>query len=239
MGRLRIKGEKKFVTVVQPMPASRTRQWFVAAMFMVGVLATLGIMTLATMWAAKHFLARVTMDRMRTLAQMAGAGGPATLVEFKDIDEELRYLRSLVTEWRGQPQIRNLAVQIVQDSGAEMRDKKAQALAIASWVQGEIYYIHELPERFQTPAETLRIKAGDCDDSTTLVCSLLESVGIPSQLVCMQINGAWSHIFPAALLTDRATLLPLDTTMRSSVLEVVNPIEWAKARGKTVAIKVL
>ncbi len=176
---------------------------------------------------------------MRTLGSMPGVGGPATLVDFKDIDEELRYLRKLVSEWRATPLIRNLAVKIIQDSGVEPRDKKQQALAIASWVQQHIYYIHELPERFQTPGETLRLKAGDCDDSTTLVCSLIESVGIPSKLVCMKINGAWKHIFPAAVMMPQQTILPLDTTMKSDVLQAPNPVQWAHEQGKHVALKMV
>jgi hypothetical protein len=168
---------------------------------------------------------------------MTGVGGPATLVEFKDIDEELRYLRKLVSEWRGHPLIRNLALKIVLDSEVPPRDKKGQAIAIAKWVQDHIYYIHELPERFQTPQETLRLKAGDCDDSTSLTCSLLESVGIPSMLVCMKISGKWAHIFPAAVMPTG--LLPLDTTMRVDVSTAPNPVEWAHERGKTVSLKMV
>lgn len=42
------------------------------------------------------------------------------------------------------------------------------------------------------PAETLSLRGGDCDDMTTLLCSLLESAGIPSALITTP-----GHIFAA------------------------------------------
>lgn len=44
----------------------------------------------------------------------------------------------------------------------------------------------------QIPAETLKKKAGDCDDLTVLYCSMLESVGIPSAIATIP-----GHVFAA------------------------------------------
>lgn len=170
---------------------------------------------------------------MRTLAEYPGPHGPTYKVEFKDLDEEIRFLRRMIADYRGRPNIRALAMEIVQGAGVPMRDKKAQALAITNWVRREVYYVHELPERFATPDETLRAKSGDCDDFTTLICSLCESIGIPCMMVVMSVNGRWSHIFPAARMPDG--LLPLDGTNRFGV--DVNPIDHAKQRGKQVKVK--
>lgn len=173
---------------------------------------------------------------MRTLGSWDSANGPAWMVDFRDIDEQLTYLRKVVDEWRGSPLIRNLAVQIIKEQGIAPKDKKAQAIAIGLHVQAAIYYVHELPERFQTPAETLRLAAGDCDDTTALVCALLESIGIPSALVCMKFDEQWQHIFPAAWM-EWGALLPLDTTLNASVAELQNPCAIAQARGKAVSLK--
>lgn len=172
---------------------------------------------------------------MRQLGSWDGEH-PAWHVEFEDIDEELRFLRNMIGEWRGAPQIRNLALEIIRAYGCRSRDKKCQAVAIGTWVQDNIYYVHELPERFQTPGETLRIRSGDCDDHTTLCCSLLESVGVNSRMVCMQINGLWSHIFAAAVMKGGA-LLPLDSTMRYPVQNSISPVAHALERGKKVLLK--
>jgi hypothetical protein len=172
---------------------------------------------------------------MRTLGAWPSDHGPAAVVDFKDIDEELRFLRNVVTNYRQAPQIRDLAVGIIRNGGAEPRDKKGQALSLAQWVKAHIFYIHELPERFQLPTETLRLKAGDCDDHTTLLASMLESVGIPSVLVCMEVNGNWAHIFPAAVMKS-GKLLHLDTTAKSGDLGQ-NPVRFAQDRGKRVRLK--
>jgi hypothetical protein len=170
---------------------------------------------------------------MRQLAEFGSDHGPTYLAEFKDLDDELRFLRRTITSYRMRPQIRDLATSIISNSGVLQRDKKGQALAIAEWTAANIYYIHELPERFQLPDETLRSKHGDCDDYTTLIGSLIEAIGIPSIMVAMRIGMKWSHIFPAARLPTG--LLPLDATNRFGLN--VNPIAQSIAAGKAVSLK--
>lgn len=181
-------------------------------------------------------------------------GQPTFSVQFRDLDEELRYLRRMISgpqvtvtdrlgvprvigDYRSHPQIRELALDIIRGAGVREREKKAQAIAIGQWIQDHIYYVHELPERFQTPIETLRLMAGDCDDQAQLCGSLLETIGIPSQLVCMWVDGVWKHIFCAAVMQNGA-LLPLDSTMKDYPVDsVTNPVMWAQQRGKSVKIK--
>lgn len=190
---------------------------------------------------------------MKTLGSWDSENGPTFNVEFRDLDEQLRFLRKMISgpqvtlrdslgiphtigDFRTHPKIRELALKVIKREAAP-RDKKQQALAIGQWVQDNIYYVHEMPERFQTPIETLRLAAGDCDDSVQLVGSMLESVGIPSQLVCMRINGVWKHIFCCAIMQSGA-LLPLDTTLKDyPVNSATNPTALTELRGNTVAIK--
>lgn len=186
---------------------------------------------------------------MKALGSWSTPNGPTWNAQFQDLDEELRFLRKMVSgppvmvggvligDFRSNPVIRQKALDIIRARPVQPRDKKAQAIAIGQWVQDNIYYVHEMPERFQTPLETLRLMAGDCDDSTVLIASMLETIGIQSQLVCMSLNGVWKHIFPAALLPN-GNLLPLDSTMKDfPVNSVTNPCAWAQARGKSVKIK--
>lgn len=188
---------------------------------------------------------------MDILGGWQSENGPTFEVSFKDLDEELRFLRAGVAKWRGNPQIRDTAMAAIRADNAEMRDKKSQAIAIGQWVQDNIYYVHELPERFATPAETLRTKAGDCDDGAWLIGAMLESVGIPSQLVCMKLcsnmvmfgqsfqSCAWKHIFPAAVMQEKGTLLPLDWTLKHyKVRELKNPISVAQEKGQSVTLKI-
>ena len=173
---------------------------------------------------------------MRTLETMSTPDGPHWLVKFKNLDEELHYLRSLIERFRADPQIRQLALHAIRHYKAPMRDKAAQARACAQWARDNIMYVHELPERFQWPDETLRTRAGDCDDFTTLIGSMIESVGIPSAMVVMQINGQWSHIFPAARMQPYGALLPLDATNKFPIS--VNPVKYSLDKGKKVRLKI-
>lgn len=178
---------------------------------------------------------------MRSVGSFNTQHGPSLVdISFSGLDAELRTLRTMVTKYRATPNIRDLAMYIITEAGAESRDEKAQATAIGNWVQANIYYVHELPERFQTPTETLRSKAGDCDDFTVLVCSLLESLGIPSALICMSINGKWAHIFSGAWINKGGvrTLMPVDATMKDPIDTIPNPVDWAKSRGKAVTLKI-
>lgn len=134
---------------------------------------------------------------MRTLGAWDGEGGPAWLVDFKDIDEQLRYLRRVVDQYRGVPQVRNLAVTVIAAAGAPQRDKQAQAVAVATWVQDHVYYVHELPERFQTPTETLRLGAGDCLPVDTLVLRSdfkLVPLGSLAPGDAIAADGCWTKV---------------------------------------------
>ena len=164
-----------------------------------------------------------------------GPTGSTQLASFKNLDEQLRFLRRVVTKYRMTPVIRDLAVQILQEGNIASRDKRNQSLAIGAWVQEHVYYVHELPERFQYPDVTLRTRAGDCDDFSTLIAALLESIGIPSMLVAMKFDGQYRHIFAAARLDDG--LLPLDATNRYSGVYGTNPIASTTGIGKQVRIK--
>jgi len=63
-----------------------------------------------------------------------------------------------------------------------LNDKMFKIIAIASWVSENIRYISD-PYKLEyvaSPIETLRIKAGDCDDFAVLLASMYRAVGIRS-----------------------------------------------------------
>lgn len=73
--------------------------------------------------------------------------------------------------------IRELALSLVADL-----PRKAWNLEIArlfSFVQHNIRYVKDIRgvETVQTPLRTLQYQAGDCDDMSTLLAALLESIG--------------------------------------------------------------
>lgn len=160
-------------------------------------------------------------------------------VSFGSQEEQIRYLRQVVDQYRGNYAIRARARDIAfRQRGCLPKDKRAQALAIASWVQDNITYVEERPETFQTPTSTVAQGYGDCDDFVQLIGAMLESIGIESQLVALQWpeggDSYYRHIFPRAVFSEggRLVLLPLDATLGRSVYDQVDPIQIAQQTGK-------
>ena len=159
-------------------------------------------------------------------------------VRFGSQQEQIVWLRGMVDQYRGVYAIRSRARDIVfRQRGCPPRDQVCQALAIAQWVQDNITYVQELPETFQTPTTTVAQGYGDCDDFTTLIGALLESIGIESQLVGMQwgrgVQRYFRHIFPRAIIPrgGKLAVIPLDATSSSPVDGTYDPIAFAQARG--------
>jgi transglutaminase-like putative cysteine protease len=158
---------------------------------------------------------------------------------FRSQPDQIRFLREMVDEYRGHHAIRARARDIAfRQYLCPPKDQLAQALAIGSWVQRNITYVNELPEIFQTPTTTVSTGYGDCDDFTTLICSMLESIGIESELVGMEWGGTFKHIFPRAVLpyANPPQRLALDATLPSPVSMRTDPIAVARARGNNVRV---
>jgi hypothetical protein len=154
---------------------------------------------------------------------------------FKDFNESSAFLRKLADSYGRDRAIRELTVDIIT-AECDSRDKVCQALACARWVQENVYYVHEGFETFQTPTTTARELAGDCDDMSTLICAMLNSIGIRNTMCIIAIGGRWAHIFPVALIPTKGEMhrLTLDATLQDSVDDMVNPIAKVKASGRVV-----
>lgn len=64
------------------------------------------------------------------------------------------------------------------------RDELSEVRALFQLVQGIRYVrdVHEV-ETLASPAKTLLMRVGDCDDKATLLAALLESIGYPTRFV--------------------------------------------------------
>ena len=168
-----------------------------------------------------------------------GKDDTVAAVKFSDYKDVAAFLRKMISQYRGNPTIREQALNIIKGN-AEQKDKTAQALAIGEWAQSNLYYVHELPERFNTPLKTLESMAGDCDDFTTIIGALLESVGIRSQFVIMNIDGQWRHIFPRAVIEpsngNSGRVVPLDATLDYPVRELTDPVQYMTDLGHKVRV---
>src|SRR4029453_4868845 len=91
------------------------------------------------------------------------------------------------------------------------------------WVRNNVRYARDIfrVELLHTPRRMLELKAGDCDDMTILLGSMLLSTGHPGRLVLVGFPPPrphlYSHIYPEVLVRGR--WLALDATMP-------RPIGW-------------
>jgi transglutaminase-like putative cysteine protease len=160
--------------------------------------------------------------------------------------EQVGYLRDVINEYRCSYPIRARARDIAfRQRGCAPKDKRAQALALAAWVQDTITYVEERPETFQTPTSTVAQRYGDCDDHVQLLGALLESIGIETELVALQWPEAgdgeyFRHIYLRACFAERGrrVCLPLDTTISRSVYELTDPIEMSQRMGRRLTVLV-
>lgn len=168
---------------------------------------------------------------------VAGDQVSSRMVRFGSQADQILFLRETVRQSRGLAAIRARARDIVfRLYNCPQRNEVAYAIAIGKWVQANIQYVRELPEVFQMPAATIALGYGDCDDLVTVVCSLLEAVGIESELVGMEWDApgagrAFQHIFPRAVVPAgrgrQPHRIPLDTTLQRPIEDLTNPLAIA------------
>jgi transglutaminase-like putative cysteine protease len=154
---------------------------------------------------------------------------------FKDIKDIARFLRNGVLAYRHNPIVRRAAMDAVMANSAPEKNKLSQAVAIATWVKQNCYYVHEPDEVFQTPENTLRERSGDCDDFTWLQCAMMESIGIPSKMNLVRIGGFWKHIYPSMMVKSAAggvRNIPLDATLTAWPEEFPSPEQIAREQGE-------
>lgn len=92
----------------------------------------------------------------------------------------LKIMAKLVARYKSDQAIRELALSLTRH--LHQKDYVSEARALQAYVRDNIRYIKDIRgvETIQTPVQTLRLGAGDCDDKATLVASLLESIGHPT-----------------------------------------------------------
>lgn len=163
-------------------------------------------------------------------------------MRFTNQAEQIAFLRQMVSQYRANQLIREKAHEILEENDLSGRARALASLAIAEWVQENIRYVNEGIETFQSPVRTLTYRVGDCDDFTTLIATMLESIGIKTELVGLEWRGQFRHIFPRAVLKNRenkTVRIPLDATLRQSVKVLTNPVAVSIRRGDKPSILVL
>lgn len=111
------------------------------------------------------------------------------------IRETLKIMSKLVSQYKSSQSVRELALYLTR--GLNQKDYIGELKSIHQYVRDKIRYVKDIRgvETIQTPEQTLRLGAGDCDDKSTLVAAMLESIGHPTRFCAVGfVKGTISHV---------------------------------------------
>jgi hypothetical protein len=118
----------------------------------------------------------------------------------------------------GSAEIRRQALTIVQ--GVASRDQQGEIVAVLQWVKSNIAFRGEWAETVQTPLVTLQLRAGDCDDQSTLMAALLGSLGYKTRFKTVAADPsapyAFSHVYIEIFQRKTGQWIALDSTVPQS-----------------------
>jgi hypothetical protein len=113
--------------------------------------------------------------------------------------------------------VRQHAIDVLMARGIAAKDYLGEIRALFEWVQGNIRYTKDpfRVEVLHSARRMLQLRAGDCDDMTILLGSMLEAVGHPVRLVLVGPDPRQPHLFSHIYLEayHNGHWLPLDPTM--------------------------
>lgn len=130
----------------------------------------------------------------------------------------LRKMVELARAAKTDPGVRQRAAQLVRE--LPQYDTVGEVRALHAFVRDAIRYTNDIRgvELLQTPRATLEMGVGDCDDKSTLLAALLESIGRPARFVAVAMRPStdFSHVYvetrmgPAGKWIALETIKPVD-----------------------------
>jgi Transglutaminase-like superfamily len=138
----------------------------------------------------------------------------------RGISQTIRYMYGAVmgNEGVASAEIRRQALTIVQC--VPSRDQQGEIAAVLQWVKTNIAFRGEYAETVQTPLVTLQLRAGDCDDQSTLMAALLGSLGYKTRFKTVAADPsapyAFSHVYIEVFHRKSGQWISLDSTVQQS-----------------------
>lgn len=108
--------------------------------------------------------------------------------------DTLKKMAGLVDRYKSAPAIVVLTRHIIRN--VPEKNKYLEAKSVFEWVRDNVRYTSDINgvETLATPIQTLKMMQGDCDDQTTLLCAMLESIGIANRFVVVGQFGTFYHV---------------------------------------------
>lgn len=116
----------------------------------------------------------------------------------------LSIMAHYVRKYKTDPRIRGAALDIV--AGLSDKNYIGEIVLIHQFVRDRVRYTRDVRdvETVASPLETLRIMQGDCDDKSTLLACLLESVGFECRFIAVGNQpGQFCHVLTQVSLRDK------------------------------------
>lgn len=145
------------------------------------------------------------------------------------IDQRVRLIQEQIEKSIHDPRVKQIATQVTRQ--CRSRDNLCEAKAIYDAVRKRVRYIGDIApikmkngdvepiDTFQSAYRTWEFGAGDCDDHSILIASLLSSIGIPARLRVTAPSKwtDWGHIYVIAGLpaVSPSKWHALDTTLEA------------------------
>jgi transglutaminase-like putative cysteine protease len=162
-----------------------------------------------------RFCSRFVQPRVQVIR--VPHGNPGTL-------ETARIIARMICEGAKDFYVRQKAIEIFRAFRVPPKDRWGEVRSLFEWVRRNIRYTRDIfrVELLHTPRRMLELRAGDCDDMSILLGSMLLSTGHPVRLVLVGFRPhkphIYSHIYPEVNVCGR--WIPIDAT-------VSQPIGWA------------
>lgn len=143
----------------------------------------------------------------------------------------LQAMSRLVRAFKKDPGINELACRLVRE--LPQYDKVGELRALHAFVRDCIRYTSDIAEveTLRTPRATLELGVGDCDDKSTLLATLLETIGRKTRFAAVGFSDTGPHVH--VLVEVRA-----GKSGRWVPLETIKPVEagWGPAGVKRVMV---
>jgi len=139
--------------------------------------------------------------------------------------QTIREMRRLIEQGKKDPDIHTLAAKILRDACVLAEYAPAGEMlavkAVYDSVMRNIRYTPDVTgkETLHGAIDIVRLRIGDCDDFTILICSLLETIGKTTRIVTISSHSddpkQFSHVFPEVYVSDRGWI-PLDVARKAA-----------------------
>ena len=120
------------------------------------------------------------------------------------IFQTVSLMRALVNQYKKDMTIRQAAISATFLTPE--KNQYAEIEAVFNFVRDHIRYVRDIHnvETILTPDKVLQSQVGDCDDQSTLVASMLESIGYPTRFVCAgyTFEDALEHVYVQVFTPD-------------------------------------